>query len=203
MSYFEYRTPKYFEIQYSIFLFKVFTMTFNSTILIHPGLGNSGPAHWQSLWEKQFNLVRIEQQDWDTPVCSDWIETLNSYVQQHDPKNVILVGHSLACTTIAYWAQQYNVNIKGALLVAPSDTEAGTYPQGTTGFTPVPSLKLPFKSIVVASSNDYYVTTERARFFADSWGSELINIGDAGHINLAAGYGEWPKGLELLQQLDN
>lgn len=178
-------------------------MNFQSTILIHPGLGNSGPGHWQSLWEEQFNFTRIEQRDWETPVCTEWITTLNNYVQQHDPAGVILVGHSLACTTIAYWAQKYNTRIKGALLVAPSDTEAGTYPPGTTGFTPVPLIKLPFKSIVAASSNDYYVTYERARSFAQSWGSELVNIGDAGHINLASGFGEWPKGLDLLKQLDN
>lgn len=178
-------------------------MTFQSTILTHPGLGNSGPAHWQSLWEKQFNFTRIEQQDWETPVCDDWITTLNHYVQQHDAVEVILVGHSLACTAIGYWAQKYNMQIKGALLVAPSDTEADTYPPGTTGFTPVPLIKLPFKSIVVASSNDYYVTAERAALFAQSWGSELVNIGDAGHINVASGFGEWPLGLDLLKQLDN
>jgi predicted alpha/beta hydrolase family esterase len=178
-------------------------MIFQSTILTHPGLGNSGPAHWQSLWEKQFNFDRIEQQDWETPICTDWITTLNSYVQQHDPGNVILVGHSLACTAIAYWAQKYNVSIKGALLVAPSDTEADTYPPGTIGFTPVPLIKLPFKSIVVASSNDYYVSPERAHLFANSWGSELVNIDNAGHINVASGYGEWAQGLELLKRLDN
>jgi predicted alpha/beta hydrolase family esterase len=178
-------------------------MTFNSSILIHPGLGNSGPAHWQSLWEKQFQFSRIEQQDWETPVCADWIARLNDYVQQHDPNNVILVGHSLACTAIAYWAQKYKVAIKGALLVAPSDTEADTYPPGTSGFSPMPLIKLPFKSIVVASSNDYYVTEDRAHLFADSWGSELVNIDDAGHINLASGFGEWEQGLELLKQLDN
>ncbi|WP_183563391.1 RBBP9/YdeN family alpha/beta hydrolase [Mucilaginibacter sp. SP1R1] len=178
-------------------------MTFNATILIHPGLGNSGAAHWQSLWEKQFSFTRVEQQDWETPVCADWIATLNDYVSRHNPDNIILVGHSLACTAIAYWAQKYNVRIKGALLVAPSDTEADTYPTGTTGFTPVPVIKLPFKSIVVTSSNDYYVTEARARLFAEAWGSELVSIGDAGHINLASGFGEWPQGLELLKQLDN
>jgi len=88
-------------------------------------------------------------------------------------------------------------------LVAPSDTEADTYPEGTSGFTPVPLIKLPFKSITVASSNDYYVTAERAKLFANSWGSELVEIGDTGHINLASGFGEWPQGLELLKQLDN
>jgi predicted alpha/beta hydrolase family esterase len=175
---------------------------FQSTILIQPGLGNSGPQHWQSLWEKEFNFPRIEQKEWETPVCADWIATINDYVSKYDPQNVILVGHSLACTTIAYWAQQYDVIIKGALLVGPSDTEADTYPPGTTGFKPVPLIRLPFPSIVVASTNDYYVTLDRAKQFADSWGSELVNIGDAGHINVLSGFGEWNVGLELLKTLD-
>lgn len=178
-------------------------MKFNSTILIHPGLGNSGPLHWQSLWEKEYNFTRIQQQDWDAPVCADWIETINEYVQKHDLKDVILVGHSLACSTIAYWAQKYNVKIKGALLVAPSDTEADTYPPGTSGFKPVPLIKLPFPSIVVASTDDYYVTLDRATKFATAWGSELINIGDAGHINVASGFGRWDAGLEIMRRLDN
>ncbi|MET3503549.1 putative alpha/beta hydrolase family esterase [Mucilaginibacter rubeus] len=177
-------------------------MVFNADILIHPGLGNSGSQHWQSIWEKQFNFTRIEQQDWDTPICSNWIKTINDYVNRYDPENVILVGHSLACAAIASWAKQYNIAIKGALLVAPSDTEADSYPTGTSGFTPMPLGKLPFKSITVFSNNDFYVSRERASLFADSWGSEIVNIGDAGHINVSAGYGKWDKGLDLLKKLD-
>lgn len=176
---------------------------FKSTILIIPGLGNSGPQHWQSSWESTYNFTRIEQQDWETPVCRDWTATINDYVSKYDPKNVILVGHSLACATIAYWAQQYNVSIKGALLVALSDTEADTYPTGTIGFMPVPLFKLPFPSIAVASSNDYYVTLNRATQFAEAWGSEFVNIGDAGHINASSGHSEWNEGLELLKRLDS
>jgi predicted alpha/beta hydrolase family esterase len=177
-------------------------LTFQSNIFIIPGLGNSGPQHWQSIWEKQFNFTRIEQKDWDTPVREDWVTTINTEIQKHDAGNIILVGHSLACTTIAYWAQQFNLKIKGALLVAPSDTEAETYPTGTNGFMPVPLIKLPFPTIVVTSSNDYYVTEARAKLFAKSWGSEFVNIGDAGHINVSSGYGDWNQGLEILKQLD-
>ena len=182
--------------------FIILHMHFHSTILIIPGLGNSGPQHWQSLWENKFNFTRIEQQEWDTPVCADWIENINSEVSKHDPADVILVGHSLACSTIAYWAQKFNVKIKGALLVGPSDTEADTYPPGTTGFKPVLLNTLPFKTIVVASTNDFYVKFDRAELFAGSWGSELINIGDAGHINVSSGFGEWNEGLEILKRLD-
>jgi predicted alpha/beta hydrolase family esterase len=178
-------------------------MDFYSTILIQPGLGNSGPAHWQSLWEKQFGFIRIGQQEWDTPVCSDWINTINENVMEYYPSDVIIVGHSLACSAIAYWAKEFNVPIKGALLVGPSDTEAETYPKGTTGFAPVPLVKLPFPSITVASTDDFYVRYDRAELFADSWGSKLVNVGDAGHINAASNIGIWEQGLALLQELDS
>lgn len=177
-------------------------MNFTSRILIHPGLGSSGEGHWQSIWERQFpDFDRINQADWDTPVCQDWITKLDAVVMAGDPANTILVGHSLACTTIAHWAKTFGRKIKGALLVAPSDTEAASYPPGTTGFTPVPLIKLPFPTIVVASSNDFYVRLNRATLFAEAWGSDLVTIGAAGHINVAAGYGSWPEGLDILKRL--
>ena len=177
-------------------------MTFNSTILILPGLGNSGPQHWQSIWERRYNFTRVEQQEWDQPVRDEWIETINNEIRKHDPSQVVLVAHSLACSTVACWAQKFNVKVKGALLVGPSDTEAESYPPGTTGFKPVPLIKLPFRSIVVASTDDFYVTFERAQLFASHWGSELVNVGDKGHINVASGFGEWDEGLEILKRLD-
>ena len=178
-------------------------MHFRSTILTIPGLGGSGSAHWQTLWEKQFNFIRVEQKDWDTPVCAHWVENINNEVAKHNPTDVILVAHSLACNTIAYWAQKYNTPIKAALLVAPADTEADSFPTGTTGFAPMVLSRLPFKTITVASTNDFYVTIARAELFAQSWGSEFVNIGEAGHINVGSGYGEWDFGLEVLKRLDS
>jgi len=173
-----------------------------ATVLILPGLGDSGEGHWQTFWEKQFSFARVKQRDWNTPVCTDWIETLDRKVLDTKTADIILVGHSLACCTVAYWAKHFKRKIKGALLVAPSDTEADTYPPGTTGFTPVPLTKLPFPSITIASTNDYYVTFDRAQHFANAWGSELISIGEAGHINVASGFGPWPQGLDYLKKLD-
>jgi hypothetical protein len=45
------------------------------------------------------------------------------------------------------------------------------------------------------------VTLERARSFANSWGSTFVGIGDAGHINSASALGDWPRGRELLSEL--
>jgi predicted alpha/beta hydrolase family esterase len=65
----------------------------------------------------------------------------------------------------------------------------------------MPLRKLPFRSVVVSSIDDPYVTFEHAEFFAHSWGSHLIKIAVAGHINAASGYGPWPDGEQWLEEL--
>lgn len=170
---------------------------------IIPGLGNSDDKHWQTHFEHSGdNFIRINQKDWDEPNCEDWITNIEKTVATYDPSTVVLIAHSMGCTAVAQWAKQYKKAIKGALLVAPSDIENPVYTFPMTGFTPIPLEKLPFKSIVVASSNDIWVSEERAKFFADAWGSEYLNIGEAGHINVAGGYGEWPAGMQLLKSFD-
>ncbi|MEY2902606.1 MAG: hypothetical protein RLY89_1712 [Bacteroidota bacterium] len=171
--------------------------------LILPGLGNSGPAHWQTYFEQSApNFKRVEQTEWDAPNCANWIDTIDRAVLAYEPSNVVLIGHSLACCTIAHWANSYQRKIKGALLVAPSDIENPVYTFPSTGFAPIPLQTIPFKTLVVASDNDPWVSLERAQLFAKAWGSSLINIGAAGHINADSGYGKWEQGLQYLNNFE-
>ncbi len=174
----------------------------NTRFFIVPGLGNSGPAHWQTYFERQNPaFTRIEQREWDAPARAEWVATIDQALADEDLSQVVLIGHSLGCTTIAHWANTYGHRLKGALLVAPSDVETpqyATFP--TTGFGPMPLQRLPFPSKVVTSTNDPWVSLDRARQFAEAWGSELVVIGEAGHINAASGHGDWPEGLALLQE---
>ena len=171
--------------------------------LIVPGLGNSDTDHWQTYFQNSGNnFYRVEQQEWDAPTCTDWIETIDRKVAEFDPATVVLVGHSLGCSTIAHWATKYDRKIKGALLVAPSDLEAPQYTFPAIGFSPIPLDKLNFKTIVVASTDDIWVSIDRAKFFAEKWGSEFINIGNAGHINSASGHKNWDEGLAILKEFD-
>jgi predicted alpha/beta hydrolase family esterase len=107
---------------------------------------------------------------------------------------------------VAQWAQwacthgSSPLKIAGAFLVAPSDVEAPSYPAAANGFKPIPMAKLPFPSVLVASANDEYATPERSRAFASAWGSKLIEIGDAGHINGDSGFGPWPEGERMLEE---
>jgi predicted alpha/beta hydrolase family esterase len=172
-----------------------------SPVLILPGLSDSGPRHWQTLWfAGRPGFRRVEQQDWETPRCADWVEALDAAVVQAG-RGALLVAHSAACALVAHWSVAHPRRIRGALLVGPSDTEAPSYPKGPTGFAPMPLGRFEFASTVVASTDDPYVSLERARQFATRWGSRFVVIGAVGHINAASGIGAWPAGLDLLEEV--
>jgi uncharacterized protein len=170
--------------------------------LILPGLHNSDPGHWQSRWEAvDATMERVIQDDWETPHCADWVARLDQALWYSGP-DTLLVAHSAGCALVAHWAVGCERGrVRGALLVAPSDSEAPSFPVGATGFAPIPLLRLPFPSIVIASSNDPFVTITRAQTFASAWSSEFVMIGEAGHINTASGLGDWHEGLALLRNL--
>lgn len=173
----------------------------NSTVLILPGIGNSDPEHWQSLWEKgNPSFARVQQNNWDLAVCEEWLAVLENYVARAGT-NVVLVAHSLACLLVAHWAASSNHKIKGALLVAPPNPDGAGFPKEAIGFSPVPLRQLSFPSIVVASTNDPYGNLEFSKSTAAAWGSRFVNIGAAGHINSKSGLGGWNEGFSLLQQL--
>lgn len=168
-----------------------------------PGLAGSGPTHWQTIWEGQFPqyFSRVEQENWDWPVMEVWVDQLNEEIINSEVP-VILVAHSLGCITVAHWANRFKSSlVVGALLVAPADADLSTRLSFVERFAPIPINQLPFKSTVVASTNDIYASIERSRFWAEAWGSEFINVGRKGHINAVSGLGDWQAGKELLSKL--
>ena len=75
-----------------------------TTVLLVPGLGNSGLQHWQTKWAERYHYPRVEQHDWEQPVRADWVQALHEAIQQTTGR-VVLVAHSLGCSTVAHWAQ--------------------------------------------------------------------------------------------------
>ncbi len=169
--------------------------------LIVPGWHGSPDEHWQSHWQRTLpGSARVEQQDWLLPRREDWVAELQRSIAAH-AEPVILVAHSLGCMLVAHWARCGSpLKVAGAFLAAPSDVEASTFPFDPGSWAPVPMGALPFPSLVVGSANDPFATTQRTRAFAEAWGSRLVEIGDAGHLNTESGHGEWPDGLRLLEQ---
>jgi uncharacterized protein len=170
-------------------------------VLIVPGIYNSGPEHWQSLWETSYpNFQRVMQRDWDHPVCAEWVAALEQAVAQTGPQTILVV-HSLGCLTVAHWAASTQLALAGALLVSIPDPEGLEFPSDAVGFAPVPLNPLPFKSIIVASSDDPYGSFDYMQRCASAWGSRLVPIGAKGHINAASGLGTWDEGYRLLETL--
>lgn len=171
-------------------------------ILLLPGWQNSDPGHWQSLWQARFGYQRVEQHDWLRPLRGDWITRLEDVVLSIDAP-VLLVAHSLGCQLVAAWAQisKNAYRVHAALLVAPGDAERDELRAVLPSWSPLVLAKLPFKSTLVASSDDPYCAPARAAQFASAWGADLVVIGAAGHINADSGLGDWPQGQALLKQL--
>jgi len=174
----------------------------DAEILILPGLGNSGPGHWQRRWAERFSTGRIvEQEDWDNPDVRDWTAAIVEAVEAAE-RPVVLIAHSLAVSALVHAAPRLpEGKVIGAFLVSPPDHEGEAVPREARSFDDVPRDPLPFPSLLVASTNDALVSPERAADMAASWGSELHLAGEAGHINLASGHGPWPEGLLMFTRL--
>lgn len=181
----------------------------DTTILIIPGLRDHVPQHWQTLLAARLEKVR------SVPPLEQNKLSLAARVEaiQHELETisgpVIFVAHSAGVLMVAHWAAVHQRSIKGALLVAPPDLEA-TWPPGyptsqslrSNGWDPLPKAALPFPSIVAASTNDHLASLQAATRMAQQWGSELISVGAAGHLNPASGYGEWPLADTFIRSLD-
>ena len=171
-------------------------------VLILPGWQGSGPAHWQSRWERTHGYTRVEQHDWMRPLRGDWIARLEDVLLSCDAP-AVLVAHSLGCQHVAAWAahSRNTHRVKGALLVAPPDVERDDVRALLPSWSPVARGRLPFQTRLFASSNDAFCSLERAREFASAWGTEVIDVGPRGHLNADSGLGDWPQAHEQLLQL--
>ena len=184
-----------------------------ATIVIVPGLRDYVAEHWQTLLEAKLSKVRRVVSVPPLPSnglsCAARVEAIEHTVQPIEGP-IIFVAHSGGVIMLLHWAQKYRHEVKGALLAAPPDFETplpAGYPTmdvlQSNGWLPVPSRRLPFPSLVAASTNDPLATYASVERMASAWGSTLVNVGAVGHLNPASGYGEWLRAEQLIQQIDN
>lgn len=174
------------------------------TCLTIPGLGSSGPEHWQTRWEReQADCRRVELGDWDDPVPDRWVGAIDRSIRGLDEPPV-LVAHSLGCIAVAEWAHAAAgrvADVVAALLVAPPDVERDDADPRLRRFAPVPRRPLPFPAVLVASRDDPYATLARSRALATDWGARFLDAGSVGHLNAGSGLGSWDAGQRLLAEL--
>lgn len=178
------------------------------TVVIVPGLRDHVADHWQTLLAERLDRVRtVPPLEHDKLSLKARIEALDAVLAEVDGP-VVLVAHSAGVLITVHWAQQATRPIQGALLATPADLE-NPLPDGypTTedldrgGWLPIPRRRLPFPSIVAASSNDPLAAYRRVAGLAEVWGSRLVDLGEVGHLNPGSGYGYWPRAEEFVQEL--
>lgn len=178
------------------------------TLLFVPGLRDAVAQHWQTLLAAQLpNSRTVPPMGRTNLSCAERVAALEREASAI-AGGVVIVAHSGGCITVAHWALQTQRLVHAALLAAPPDFET-PLPEGypslpalhSAGWLPVPRAPLPFASLVAASRNDPLARFERAEQLAQAWGSELVDLGDVGHLNPASGYGEWPQAKALIARL--
>jgi predicted alpha/beta hydrolase family esterase len=197
--------------------------------VIVPGIWNSDPEHWQSVWEREQQdehdehderdqhgrrdqhqqpaAVRIAPTSWSDPDPDDWRAAISTAAASC-PEPPVLIAHSLGVLAVADWlaaTADAPALVAGAFLVAPPDPLGDTFPDEASGFVaprPVPSAqRVPTRLVV--SDDDPYCSVDRALVFADAMGADVVRVGALGHVNVASGVGDWPAGRELLRAFED
>jgi predicted alpha/beta hydrolase family esterase len=172
-----------------------------STLII-PGLNGSNDGHWQRFWVREDPTSHIVQQaSWTHPREADWLNNLE--IELEKAGEAYLVAHSLGCLLAARLAgRPASRRVRAALLVAPCELNATEklHPD-VMDFREMPRDALPFPTLVVGSLNDPYMPLDQLINCGRLWNSDIRNLGLAGHINIASGYGRWAGGYALLEGL--
>jgi predicted alpha/beta hydrolase family esterase len=170
-----------------------------ANVLLFPGLETPDwMQHWTALNPDFTLLYPLDEVQEDSR--EEWVEFLDDCIREC-PKPPIVVAHSLAVSTLVWWAREFGLPLKAALLVGALDHDSPTAPQGITGFVPLPLEQLNFPSVLVGSRNDPFCAFERAGQFAAAWGSQFIDGGYCGHWRQEDNIADWSSGKFILDQL--
>lgn len=179
-----------------------------ATVLFVPGLRDHVEDHWQTHAARAFpGSVTVEPLTEARLSRAARVAALDAALQAIDGE-VVIAAHSAGCLMVAHWALAVTRPIKAALLATPADVEhllPPGYPAladlSANGWVPIPRQTLPFPALVVASRNDPLAEFSRVEGLARDWGADLLDAGEIGHLNPPAGYGPWPDGHRLIEQL--
>lgn len=180
-------------------------------IILH-GWGGKPRGSWRGWLADQLSVLGSvssvecpELPDADHPKQKEWIAKIREAAGKFDGETV-LIGHSLGAVAILRLLETFGENekIKGAILVCGFTNDLGI--QEIKDF-----FKAQFdwekirkgaeKFVIINSDNDPYMKIDEGRILHEKLGGELIIEHNAGHINEAAGFKEYPRLLEIIKTI--
>lgn len=163
--------------------------------------------HWQTWFETQISgSLRVIQDDWDKPHITPWAKTVErAIIEAREPS--FIIAHSFGVLASIMGAANVADKVAGALFVAPADPSrftidgkriANDSSELDTGlFNYIPKKPLGYPCVLAVSINDYCMPFKRSAWWSKIWGARLVSLGNAGHVNAESGFGPWPEGLAL------
>ena len=139
--------------------------------------------------------------------CAAWVSELDRSLAAIEGP-VVLVAHSAGVMITVHWAHAPPASDPLARCSPRRRISSRRCPKAIlreavlleNGWLPTPRERLPFPSIVAASTNDPLASYERVASLAAAWGSRLVDVGAVGHLNPAAGYGPWPQAESFVER---
>jgi predicted alpha/beta hydrolase family esterase len=174
-------------------------------VLILHGWGGSDFPHWQSWLASEIakdygcvSFLRFSNNDF--PNKNEWLVELAKELKSFKPD--IVICHSLANILWFHLCGELKIaGVKKLFLVAPPSLKCNI--EELKSFFPceIPANLYAKETLLVASTNDPYMSLDEATLLAQSLGVEMLILQNAGHINTDGGYGEWPWMLEEIKNI--
>jgi predicted alpha/beta hydrolase family esterase len=99
----------------------------------------------------------------------------------------VVVAHSFGVLALArHLALEPGSPIAAALLVAPADPDRFGIAEL------LPACTRPLRSTMVLSRTDPWLGMAAGKRWATRWGCHVVDLGDAGHVNVASGFRTLP-----------
>ena len=165
-------------------------------ILFVPDSAGAGADFWQSRWAARLSSARFVEPP-EGGIGPRAVAEAAALARRPG----LFIAYSRGAIAVAQAVEDLRAfDVRAAFLVAPpSEKVLATLDEGR--WAPIPRERLPWPSLLAASRTDPWASIDESRALAESWGSEFVDAGDAGRIDVASDHGPWPDGLLKLAGL--
>ncbi|MFC8432080.1 RBBP9/YdeN family alpha/beta hydrolase [Streptomyces sp. NPDC057253] len=174
-------------------------------LILHGWQNHRPPQHWQHRLADRLtglghHVDYPQLSDPDDPDLDTWLTELTRHLAELPAGERVVVAHSASALL---WLHAVARGLPGpdgvdrVLLVSPpSGSVLAGLPEVTAFTAPALDFTLPGPTRLVAGDDDPYCPEGARETFADPLGIPADILPGAGHLDLDAGYGEWPAVLE-------
>jgi predicted alpha/beta hydrolase family esterase len=174
--------------------------------VVVPGWNGSGPGHWQTWLEEQLHEAgrdthRPDFADVDHPDLAEWLSALRAALADLEADNFDVVAHSLGAVLWLHHVATTTDSPRAARVLLVSPPSPQTDVADLAEFFP-PPLDIDTVrrgadgTVLVAADDDPFLPEGIAAAYAVPLKIATTIVPGGGHLNLDAGFGEWPAVLD-------